>query len=272
MQGKRVEHLIAAEEPTEVYLSRAPLARVLAQLRFEQLAVLNSARVTDSLTDALSSLYPFMETSAEINMVIAQGQVAPQATPTTVWKFRSADKAATVSLSNGSLAFETTNYRGRSAFCRDLIQLASTFEEAIHVPNYTRLGIRYTNRVSEVEVIGNLAEMVRREVLGISGASFDEATTLQHALSQASLATSNGDGLLAQWGIMPPGGTFDPSLPALTAKSWVLDIDAFYANQEIHSTAKEIERHSHRLASRAYSFFRWAVTEDFLTHFGGSIG
>ncbi|MEU6311798.1 TIGR04255 family protein [Streptomyces sp. NPDC047014] len=258
------------DEPCkDKHLTRAPLARVLAQLRFEPLSALGSPNVTSEFAARLSKKYPYLETGSEFNLLIGSGQVSPQSSQNPVWRFRSPDRLTTVSLTNGSLALETTQYAGRTDFCKDLAQIADVLKNVAYVPAYTRVGYRYTNRISESNDLGILSELVRPEILGISAAGLDGNAHLVHSLSQAAFDLANGDGFLAQWGEMPANGTFDPSLDLLPGRSWILDLDAFQQGVSIGSDPEEIRVQSERLSKRAYRFFRWAVTPRFLIRFGG---
>jgi methyl-accepting chemotaxis protein len=51
--------------------------------------------------------------------------------------------------------------------------------------------------------------------------------------------------------------------------SWVLDLDASHQGERAFH-AGDIAREAVALAERCYAFFRWSVTDDFLTHFGGA--
>ncbi|SBT92374.1 TIGR04255 family protein [Streptomyces sp. DI166] len=258
------------DDPCEdVPLSRAPLVRVLAQLRFEPLAVLDSTNAASLFAAEVGNAYPYLEKGAEFNMVVGAGQVSPQMGQTQVWRFRSPDRATTVSLTNGSLSLETTSYPGNAEFCASLSTLAAALKKVAYVPAYTRLGYRYTNRLTDDAVIHDLSKFVRTEILGVSGTELGGSAVLQHSLSQAAFQIDETTGLLAQWGEMPPGGTYDPTLSAIQQRSWVLDLDSFYQASEVSSQPEYVREKAERLAMSAYRFFRWAVKDEFLAYFGG---
>lgn len=260
------------DDPCEdVPLLKAPLARVLAQLRFEPLAALDSPNAASLFAAEIGQTYPYLEKGAEFNMVIGPGQVSPQMGQTPVWRFRSPDRATTVSLSNGSLSLETTAYRGNTEFCRALSELADALKKVTYVPAYTRLGYRYTNRVTDETVLQDLSKFVRSEILGVSGVELGGSVMLQHSLAQAAFAIDETTGLLVQWGEMPAGGSYDPSLPALQQRSWVLDLDAFYQAPAVSSNPEQVRTKAESLAASAYRFFRWAVKDEFLVQFGGDL-
>ncbi|MFE7538733.1 TIGR04255 family protein [Streptomyces rhizosphaericola] len=260
------------DEPCEdVPLPVAPLVRVLAQLRFDPLAVLDSPNSASLFAAEIGKDYPYLEKGAEFNMLITPGQVSPQMGQNAVWRFRSPDRKTVVSLSNGSLALETSVYGGRTEFCSALSSISAALKKVAYVPAYTRIGYRYTNRVVDQKALAKLPSLIRPEILGISGVQLDGRADLQHSLAQASFKIDASRGLLAQWGEMPPGGTFDPSLSSFEQRSWVLDLDSFYQSSEVSSDPEEVRRRAEMLSDSAYRFFRWAVTDDFLLHFGGKL-
>ncbi|MFJ2632745.1 TIGR04255 family protein [Streptomyces sp. NPDC087422] len=270
MSPRQLEHPFGDEPCEEVPLASAPLARVLAQLRFEPLSALNSSNVNSKFAEELSEKYPYLDKASEISMLIEGGKVSPQTSETPVWQLSSASRDVTISLSNGSLTIETTKYRGRSEFCEDLLRAADALKRLARVPAYTRVGFRYTNRVVDCDLIARLPDLVRSEILGISAVALGERASLQHSLSQALFNLQDGNGLLVQWGQMPQNSTFDPSLLPIGEKSWILDLDSFYQNSQIISDVSSLSETINGLSERAYRFFRWAVTPTFLTEFGGS--
>ncbi|MFG2835086.1 TIGR04255 family protein [Streptomyces zaomyceticus] len=271
MTRRQLQTPFGDEPCDDVSLSTAPLVRVLAQLRFDPLAILDSPNAASLFAAEIGKDYPYLEKGAEFNILIAPGQVSPQMGQNSVWRFRSPDRKTVVSLSNGSLALETSVYPGRTEFCSALSSLAGALKKVAFVPAYTRIGYRYTNRVVDREALNKLPSLVRSGILGVSGMPLGARAELQHSLAQASFTIDANRGLLAQWGEMPAGGTFDPSLPPHGDRSWILDLDCFYQSSEVSSEPQEVGRCAELLSDSAYRFFRWAVTDEFLTHFGGKL-
>jgi uncharacterized protein (TIGR04255 family) len=76
--------------------------------------------------------------------------------------------------------------------------------------------------------------------------------------------------LLARWGHLPPYATVDPYLvDPLDKKSWVLDLDAFIDGTRPF-LADTLVTQAKALTERAYAFFRWAVTDEFLKRYGAA--
>jgi uncharacterized protein (TIGR04255 family) len=147
--------------------------------------------------------------------------------------------------------------------------------EVARPPRTERIGVRFINRVEEPD-LPLLPSLVQAPMLaGLAVPTSEHGVTVAHTLSEALYQLPSDrpallDALQARWGQLPGGATLDPTLPALDMPSWVLDIDSSRAGAA-EFTAEEISKVAEQLARRAYRFFRWAVTLDFLKHFGGEV-
>ncbi|WP_228016109.1 hypothetical protein [Synechocystis salina] len=70
---------------------------------------------------------------------------------------------------------------------------------------------------------------------------------------------------------MPAGTTFDPeAIEAVAYPSWILDLDMSVSkNRDFH--VEELMSEAQHFAERIYTFFRWAVEDDFLRRYGGQL-
>lgn len=270
MGGQQLGQPFGDEPFEDVPLASAPLARVLSQLRFDQLGAFASVTAADEFATELADSYPYFERHSQVNIVLTEGQITPQQAPVPVWRLRSADKNTTVTLSNGSLTVETSRYEGRTRFCEELTRVAAALQKIARVPNYTRLGIRYTNQISDPALLGRLPEFVRPELFSFTQ-SGTSAVGVQHSLMQVVFSITNDSSLLVQVGDMPPNSGYDPTLPILPQRSWALDLDSFCQREAINPDPVSIASEANVLGERAYRYFRWAVTPTFLDAFGGSV-
>ncbi|MEV5194733.1 TIGR04255 family protein [Streptomyces clavifer] len=251
------------------------LSRVLVQLRFDSLAALDlpSSNAASKFAELMGSKYPYLDKGTETTLVIdgGRGQVSQQQVEKDIYRFSSPDKKTVVSLSNGSLALETTEYSGRNEFCDRVRVVAEALRNVAFVPEYSRIGYRYTSRVTDDGIIDNLPRFVRQEILGISAVKLNAGVNIQHSLAQASFQVKSPQrGLLVQWGLMPAHGTFDPTLPALPTRSWVLDIDSYVQGEHISPDPDQVGREASELSKMAERFFRWAVTDEYLSRSEGA--
>jgi uncharacterized protein (TIGR04255 family) len=256
----------------DVPLENPPIARVIGQLRFGALSALQPGNpVPQAFISALASNYPYTDHGAGTVLQFTVGEAGVQQSPYGfVWRMYSADRSTVVALTESTLALETTQYHGRKAFCADLHEVVSALLAAVPAPPaFSRLGLRYTNRLASPES-NQLQNMVQRELLGVFGAVHGGSAHVAHSLAQTLFTFDDSDGqLLAQWGYLPGGASIDPSMQAIDQPSWLLDMDAF-TNLDGVLSADTIGSMAKDCAERAYTFFRWAVTDDYLRAFGGS--
>ena len=69
---------------------------------------------------------------------------------------------------------------------------------------------------------------------------------------------------------LPPGATIDPAaIEPVAERSWILDLDVFSDRPATFSVDRLVDETKH-FAEREYTFFRWAVTPEFLRKYGGN--
>jgi uncharacterized protein (TIGR04255 family) len=106
-------------------------------------------------------------------------------------------------------------------------------------------------------------------LLGVMGTDvFDHALV---CATEAHLQLAEERGVLrVRWGWLPAGVALDPNgLEPVDEPSWVLDLDAFREGERPFEPGA-IVAEAQALAERAYGFYRWSVTDAFLTRFGGT--
>jgi uncharacterized protein (TIGR04255 family) len=261
----------------DVPLSDAPLARVIGQLRFAPLSVLASGSdAAERFIAAISDDYPYAEHTMAQAIFFSPNEPAKPTEIGPVWQLRSSDRQSVAAVTNGALTLETTAYPGRKAFCDQLIKLVRCLTEATRVPmSFNRLGIRYTNRLTDSTDLDRLPELVQPQLLGLVSTATGAGVEVVHSLTQSLVNLGGGQKLLVQCGMIPADATIDPSLSPVSERSWILDVDSFNeypdARAELGSDAEEISTAATACAERAYGLFRWAVTDAFLRRFGGQV-
>jgi uncharacterized protein (TIGR04255 family) len=254
------------ESLDEIHLASAPLVRVIAQLRYPQLASMADDTVAHAFAKEVSDDYPLLEETREISLLIAGATISQQEQMTSqVWRLRTADENWLVTLGRNSLSLEALAYAGRRDFCDRLTRLAETFIRKAAPPHFDRLGIRYINRVTDAQVIADLPKLVQPEMMGTAALKLPRNVTIHHSLLEAQF-NQDSHSMLVRCGVLPADTTIDPTVPATTLPSWILDIDSAVSGTEVVT----IDRISHLttdLAERAYRFFRYAVNRDFLKLF-----
>lgn len=256
--------------PGNVPLSEAPLVRVLTQVKFPQLSQFMSDedQVARRFAALVAEDYPLFEEGVEQVFMLTPSGVSPQQGGTKLWKLRAADASWQVSFAQTFVALETTAYGRRGEFAERFERVWEAFRSVARPPFIERVGIRYTNRIDRPEVLEKLNEFVRPEVAGVLGVPMTTGR-LERTVSETLYAFDDGSEFQARCARLPAGVSLDPTIPAASGQSWVLDLDSFHAWSPGSHNGDDIGEELLSLGLRCYQFFRWATKPIFLTEFGG---
>jgi uncharacterized protein (TIGR04255 family) len=262
---------LTASAPREIYLPKAPLVRVVTRIDFPIVVSIAKADFIAPFQEALRSVYPVLRPEQALGLVISSGpgtqQLTPQ--PQTTWRFSQPDNLWRVALAPNFLALETTAYQSRDDFVQRAKVVVDALAEHINPQIVDRMGLRFIDRVVGAP-LKNLAKYVRPEVVGVM--TSEVASNVRHSLTESLFDLPEEKArLLARWAQVPPNSTVDPAaLDAIEELSWILDLDIF-STESGPFTPKNVLDRIGMYAERIYSFFRWAVTEEFLKLYGGRL-
>jgi uncharacterized protein (TIGR04255 family) len=254
--------------PKEVPLPKAPLVRVIAQVRFPLIVSLEKQEFMAPFQESMRSQYPVLRPEQSQGVVLGPQGLVP-AQPQKIWRFNEVAGKWRVSLAPDFIALETTSYSSRQDFFDRLTAVLNALQQHFEPKVVDRVGVRYIDRLVGPALL-DIAKLVRPEVLGILAAP--PGSQVEHMIAESlfSLPESSAMLLLRQ-GRLPKGSTVDPSaIDPIDEPSWILDIDMF-RQQSREFVAEQISNEARGFAERIYAFFRWAVTEDFLRFFGGRV-
>ncbi|WP_394836097.1 TIGR04255 family protein [Pendulispora rubella] len=254
----------AMTEPDEVPLERAPLTRVIAQVRFPTLTSLGRADFIIPFQERIRERYPILHPEHGAGFLLGPAGVTIQKNDVTIWRFQSTANDWRVSLAPDFVALESTAYKDRDDFFERLEHIVTALEVVVNPVISDRLGLRYINRIRGPE-FERLGTMIRREILGIG------ATTIAGRVYSVceSVFTQGTVSLHTRWGLVPPGATTDPtSVEPIGEPSWILDLDMSRAEQ-VRFDVRGIVADGRSFAKTIHNFFRWSVTPDFLKAYGG---
>ena len=256
----------ALNAPETIRLSSAPLERVLCQVRWPELTGFTQRfdSIGEAIGISLAGDYPLFAKRQEANFVIGPNGVAAQP-GIFVYQWSSADSRWGVHFAPTFLTIETSRYTSKEDLLDRLRKVLTSVRQHTSIPHYTRLGYRYTNRVTAVTDIN---ELIRPEVRGGGAVPLREGASVLQSVTET-LYQVDEDRLLARWAQLPGGATIDPAIPPLDSESWILDLDSFSETAGAFDP-EEIGETALRLAKRGYTFFRWSVTQQFLEMFGAA--
>ncbi|BDA66317.1 unknown protein [Rivularia sp. IAM M-261] len=258
---------LTAQPPPEVPLKEAPLIRVITQVRFPAILSIEQRPFVASFQEAIREQYPILQPEQTQGLVYnPQGLV--QTVPQTTWRFIDTEDKWRVSLAPDFMALETIAYSSSSDFIARLENLLTALGEHIQPKIVERFGIRHINRLVDLSS-KDVSKLVRPEISGIVTAF---GTHLKQTINESLFNVPGGeDRIIARWGLVPTNSTFDPdAIEPIPEPSWILDLDMSLSKQRDFNVAELISQ-AQRFTDRIYTFFRWAVTEEFLRQFGGQL-
>jgi uncharacterized protein (TIGR04255 family) len=264
-------HPFAVAEPGNIPLPSAPLVRTIAQVKFPHLTqfTINEDVVASGVAAALAEHYPLMEVGQEVSVTITSEGVSENRSATRLWRLASGDRAWQISFSGTFVSIDTTNYVRRTDFAQRLAHAWAALNQHVSVPYIERLGVRYINQLTDLDHLKRLPALLRTEVLGVSMAHSSDEAELVSALNEAQYRFPDGGAFHARWGLLPVGASIDSARPAYNYPTWMLDMDSFRQFAPGSQHGENLYEDVRALALRGYQFFRWAVTGEFLSAFGG---
>jgi uncharacterized protein (TIGR04255 family) len=247
-------------------LPNSPLSFVVAQIRFPVVASIADQAFIGPFQERIRSTYADLRREEEQQVTIGPAGAQAQQ-PGVVWRFTDDENRWEVALAPEFLALATNSYTNRADFLGRLGILLEALTAWINPRKVRRLGVRYIDRVGE-EYLSVIDKLVRPEVLGPMAVAVDDSSSvrLQHSLTDCQYQFPDDTALRARWGFLPPRSTFDPAVDPIESRSWVLDLDASHGERPFDAVA--IQDYVQLLSDRIYRYFRWAVTDEFLTAFG----
>jgi uncharacterized protein (TIGR04255 family) len=254
----------ATNGPDEVPLERAPLVRVIAQLRFPPIVSLNNSDFIGPFQEEIRPRYPILRKEQTTGLLIGPPGIVAQRNDGAVWRFHDKTDSWRVSLAADFLALESMLYKDRDDFFDRFSDILTALEKLTNMAVYDRLGVRYINRVHGPE-LERLPTLVRPEVIGLGASA---VPGLNHTLTE-SVFTKGDIALNTRWGRLPSNATTDAaSINPIEGPSWILDLDMFRGVQKDFDTSSIIDD-ARMFARTIHDFFRWCVTPEFLAAYGG---
>lgn len=262
---------LAGPSPQEIPLPRAPLERVIFQVKFPSILAIGNPDRVATFQEAIRDQYPHLLEEAVQNVTIEMVG-APRLSQSKIWRFmdRKDRHGWRISLGVEFLAVETTAYLSRSQFIERISLILESLQEAFKPAQAERIGLRYINRIKD-DALGEVENILQPGVLGILQPQDGSVGRLGGAalqvLTEAQLMAAEGRVQL-RWGSLPPNTSYDPeSVAPIRDRSWVLDLDMYVMSQKKFA-AGEISETVRSFAARLYEVFRSMVQERFLKHYG----
>jgi uncharacterized protein (TIGR04255 family) len=258
---------LGGKPPTEHHLSKAPLERVIAQIQFPVMLKIEDRSAVADFQESIRRDYPVLQEIQAQTLQIQMGPTGPSAIPVANrnWHFSNAVGTWKVVLARDALTIESTSYESRA-------DLLARWKGAINALNAVfrpgivlRIGTRYIDRITDAP-FKRFETLINSKQLGSAVGHLKKH--LKHSLCEAYFEVEEGE-LRLRWGVMP--AMMSPDLSAIAQlpnESFVLDIDV-WSMQQREFDPDALLTAFQQLTERAYSVFRFAVTDEFLNVYEG---
>lgn len=233
-------------------LDESPLDEVVCQLRFNQILKIGAGPPAE-FQEQIRSRFPVFAEERGIQLGVAGNQPFLAANEPT-WQFKSVDENWTVSLTSSFVALKTTGYRDFEDF---LVRLSPVVEgfQAIYEPEfYTRLGLRYVNRLvipKKGDECVNWHELLNAE---LAGAFANPVLKNGIVETKHHLVLQTDDGQIG-WRYSRDIGQTDGQ----AAERYILDFDHYATGQIL---CGDVARKLIIFNDAIYRLFRWCLTAD----------
>jgi uncharacterized protein (TIGR04255 family) len=254
------------EPVARVPLAQPPLDQVICQVRFPQILAIRMDDALIPFQEALRDTYPVLRKEQERAVEISDSGIQVKDSGI-VWRLHDEKEEYKVSLGPGFIALDVHRYESRDEFTGRMEAALNALVESFNPKRYDRIGTRYIDRVDDPQVVDNLGRYVRRELIG---AATSQDADVTRSVGEATAVVDGRVNVRARWGIVQAGEQVDPRMPPVDNKSWFLDTDVFSGSGgtfDVSTIMSDVAL----FAGAAYRFFRWAVTDEFLSHFGGDV-
>ena len=258
----------------EVHLSRAPLERVIAQVRFPTILAIRDPDRVAVFQEAIREHYPVLN-NEQIHSVDLSVNQTPNIRQDVIWRFADNEKSAAwrVSLGVDFVSLETTEYHSRTDFLDRLDTVISSVQQYFEPATASRIGLRYIDRIID-DAFERIGEMVQPSVLGIltpyevSGSELGNCAV--QILTEAQFLAEDGARIQGRWGKLPASASYDQNiLQAVGKQSWILDLDMFTEESQPFES-KGLQHTASGFSESIYALFREIVTDEFLRYYGGN--
>lgn len=256
----------------EVHLDRAPLAKVLTQVQYSRTPQLVTDSAEALIAQALDR-YPVRRrqvTAGIAPMIVVDGhQIQPPGgfPPGVALSFSDPSGTWVVTVTETAVALETNAYSTRDDFCSRASEIFAAIATVALPPVVDRLGVRYIDRLSG-DAITHVPTYFAPQLTALVGCT-DSSLELHHSITESQVDINAEESMLIRSGLLPAGSAFDPALPPLSVPSWVLDTDVFTTKAQFAFEPAELAMRLRRFAETAYSFFRFAATEELQSDHSG---
>jgi uncharacterized protein (TIGR04255 family) len=236
-------------------LRSTPLETVVCQLRFDEILRI-AAEPPGAFQEAIRAAFPVLSREQGVTLGLTPSQPIVQ-TAVSAWQFKSKDSQWSVTLAPTFLALKTSAYEHFADFAQRLAPVLAAFEAQYNPARYTRVGLRYINRIVMLREEDLLVPWHRYLNPHIASEYADDS--LKGAISEASHAVvlDAAGGSSIGWRYSRDVG----DVKGAVAERFTLDFD-HYVQGEI--APADVAERLVEFNDTIYRLFRWCLTDELL--------
>ena len=257
--------------PKSVPLDKAPLARVSWRVKFARISRIEVEGYIAEFQDAIREIYPRLERGVAmgVDVAVIGGAVEPRPVSSVLWRLSDASNSFRVILGADSVILDTNKYVSRDDFLSRFEFVLNNLGATIRPSLVEKVSVNYVDRLTNANDLANLPSLINERLLNVLHPPL--IGNIKLSMSEIRGKTEEGR-INARFGLMPKNFSHDPSvIEPIDRASWLLDVTANSTGCDGKDfEAIALTQELSKAAARAYAFFRWSVTQEFLSRFGAT--
>jgi uncharacterized protein (TIGR04255 family) len=250
---------LALPEYEHVVFRRAPLTKVIGQVRFPVLPRFADGNFVSPFHEAVRIDYPSTTREQQMSLRMSMGEGMQTGIPETQWRFNTRDKLWSVVLADGAITIETTTgYTDSSEFVNRFRDVVTLGMRTLNISEQVRLGVRFINHIRHPggKALADWAGLLRQEFVGFAASDLLEGS-IEHMIQELHVNRPDGT-FVVRHGLLSGVNGQMPGVASESDRFYLIDLDYFDGTErplDIHATAKQMEDY----IAFMYRFFRWTL-------------
>lgn len=257
--------------PKSVRLDNAPLARVSWCVKFARISKIEVERYIAEFQEAIREKYPRFERGVAmgVDVAVAGGTVEPRPVSSVLWRLSDATNSFRVILGADSVILDTNKYVSRDDFLSRFEFVLNNLGATIRPSLVEEVSVKYLDRLTNADDLEALPSLINERLLNVLHPPLVD--NIELSMSEITGRTEEGR-INARFGLLPPNFSHEPSvIEPIDRANWLLDVTATSKGCDGKDfDAIALTQELSKAAARAYAFFRWSVTKEFLNRFGAT--
>lgn len=255
--------------PDSVPLRDAPLVRVIGRVQFKRIIKIEEDSYIANFQEAIRDKYPGFDRAlvSGIDVSVSNGVMQSRPAASILWRMSDIENSFRVVLGADAIMLETDKYTSRGEFLSRFDFVLKCFSDNVQLSPVETVSVRYIDRLSDEDDISALPVLINSELVNVLQS--DLIDSVEASMTDIVAETEEGK-INVQFGLAPPSFTHAPDLvQPIDKPSWIFDVNSRSTGCDGKEfDAETLGNELAKAAARAYAFFRWSVTDQFLERFG----